>query len=88
MSAAPVDGYGAVIDVISKVAQAPARPDERLRTLSDALTDMLDSPSGLMVHGAPAGFDVRALQGKAPKGFAYLDEGLEMAVDQCYADMP
>ena len=60
----------------------------RLRTLSDALTDMLDSPSGLMVHGAPAGFDVRALQGKAPKGFAYLDEGLGMAVDQCYADMP
>ena len=37
-----------------------------------------------------------AYQGKAPKGFAYLDEadfaildeGLGMAVDQCYADMP
>lgn len=56
-----MDPYRAVVDLITRVAGAPSHVDGRLVTMSDLLIELLDSPTGLMVHGAPDGYEVRAL---------------------------
>lgn len=61
MSGQGMDPYRAVVDLITRVADGPSHVDDRLVTLSDLLIELLDSLTGLMVHGAPDGYEVRAL---------------------------
>ncbi|WP_156466302.1 LuxR C-terminal-related transcriptional regulator [Janibacter sp. Soil728] len=61
MSGQGMEPYLAVIDLITRVADAPAHVDQRLETMSELLIEMTVSVTGLMVHGAPDGYEVRAL---------------------------
>lgn len=59
-----IDPFATVVELVTRVAEAPGNADVRLEALCDLLTERLSSTTGLMVHGAPDGYDVRAV-GKA-----------------------
>lgn len=59
------DPFATVVDLVTSVAETPGSTDVRLTALSDLLTTRLDSTAGLMLHGAPHEYEVRAIGSSA-----------------------
>lgn len=75
-----IDEYATVVDLITGVAGASEHVDARLARMSDLLVDLLSSPTGLMVHGAPDGFEIRAVGSAAtPAARARMSDELRIA---------
>lgn len=74
-----IDHYATVVDLITGVAAAPDDADARLERISDLLVDLLGSPTGLMGHGAPDGYEVRAV-GRAATADARRRMGEELRI--------
>lgn len=59
--------FSTVVDLVTTVAEAGDSVDARIAAISDLLIDRLDSTTGLMVHGALDGYEVRAVgRGASP----------------------
>jgi len=74
------DPFATVVDLITKVAEASGSADVRLEAISDLLTERTRSSVGLMVHGAPGGYEVRAV-GRAASPETRLRMNDEMRID-------
>ncbi|MEK4243166.1 LuxR C-terminal-related transcriptional regulator [Janibacter sp. FSL W8-0316] len=61
VSGQDIDHYAAVVDLVTGVAEASEHVDARLGRMSDLLIELLHSDTGLMVHGAPDGYEIRAI---------------------------
>ncbi|MGE9782954.1 LuxR C-terminal-related transcriptional regulator [Janibacter sp. CX7] len=79
MSGKGIDEYATVVRLVTGVAGASEHVDARLARMSDLLVDLLSSPTGLMVHGAPDGFEVRAVGSAAtPAARARMSDELRI----------
>ncbi|WEV78050.1 LuxR C-terminal-related transcriptional regulator [Janibacter cremeus] len=74
------DPFATVVDLVTTVVEAPGTADARVGALSDLLIDRLGSSAGLMVHGAPLGYDVRAV-GRSASPSARARMRADMRID-------
>lgn len=56
-----IDPYQDVVDLVAQVADAPAHAASRLEAMVEQLIELSGSITGLMVQGAPDGYDVHAI---------------------------
>lgn len=68
-----------VVELVTRVGSASQEPDQRLEVIVDLLAERLHSGVGLMVHGAPDGYAVRAV-GRAATPHARQRMGEEMRI--------
>ncbi len=74
------DPFATVVDLVTTVAEAPGSTDARLAALGDLLIERLGSSAGLMIHGAPHGYDVRAV-GRSASPEARAQMSANMRID-------
>lgn len=74
------DPFATVVDLVTRVTQVGDDADVRLTALSDLLIEHLSSTTGLMLHGAPDGYDVRAVgRAASPEIGARMSDELRIA---------
>lgn len=73
------EALATVVELVTRVGRASQEPDQRLEVIVDLLSERLHSDVGLMVHGAPDGFAVRAV-GRAATPDARHRMGEEMRI--------
>lgn len=76
-----IDPAATYVQILSAVAEVSGTPDQRLAKLSELLVDLLHSSKGVMMHGAPAGEEVRAV-GSAVSAATRLRINDELGADR------
>ena len=76
-----IDPASTFVQILTAVADTSGTADERLVVLSDLLNEFLRSSTGLMMHGAPSGDEVRVL-GRGATPTIRLEMQDELSVDR------